>query len=121
MPTSSGKESWGPGQTGRGRKRNIPSSGLGDWNEESGEKQENKNMPRTLPGGISSEWGGGLVRLWRILGGGRCLFCVWHFGRSSSQRLRCPSFWGVILEYCLMGQHDLWKEFGFSEWPLGLV
>ena len=67
MPTFSGQESWGPGQTGRGRKRNIPPSGLGDWNEQSGEKQENENVPRTLSGGISSEWGGGLVMLWRIL------------------------------------------------------
>ena len=30
-------------------------------------------------------------------------------------------FGGVTLEYNLMGQHDLQKEFGFSEWPLGLV
>ena len=81
-------------ENNNGRKRNIPSSGLGDWNEEIGEEQENENVPRTLHGGISSEWEGGLVRLWRILGGGRCLFCVWDSGRSSSQRLHCPSFLG---------------------------
>ena len=38
-------------------------------------------------------------------------------------KVALPQFCGgwVTLEYDLMGQHDLQKEFGFSEWPLGLV
>lgn len=74
--------------------------------------RRNETVPRILQGDFSSEWRGVLAGLWGMLGGGADVFDTLE-GVVSKAVLPQPL--GVISEYCLVGQHDLQKEFGFSE------
>lgn len=60
-----------PRQSGRGSKRNTPSSGLGDW---AGERKAEQSVPKVLHGNLSSVGRSG----WWVPGNtswGTCLFC----------------------------------------------